>query len=146
MVTNDPSKKQMRKYYPSFEFEGNLMKHVSPFKILRKNFCEFDNVIVSKQMNLDEVIYKLGNDIDIKLLIQNHNAYYQGHGIEQINEQNLDTTLLISMIRQIMCSKCRNQDTNIWCQKCGIWSHSVCQFVTDENAMTFICKACKSTN
>lgn len=133
--------KYSQRDYRRYEFDGDIQYDMSCFKVFTGKYCKFGDLKIYTEMDIHTILSKL--DIDIELLITNHNDYYKSCNVEPIKKTNLDSTLLISMIRQILCQKCKEQSTNIWCELCGIWSHSKCEPDVNEESVTFICKSCQ---
>lgn len=131
------------KDYSKYEFQGNLIDDKSPFKIMNQSSFTFGNDKVHTDMTIDEIVNKLGNDIDVDWLLEQHNTYYENYSVQQISIQDLDSTLLINMMLQSVCQKCGYQSTNIWCRLCGIWSHIHCETDVGPDALNFICPKCE---
>lgn len=142
---DDLSQNWIQTDYRKYHFDGNIEKNISPFKIIQTKYYQFGNITIHLDMNIKEIMYELGNKIEIDSLIEHHNDYYKLCNIEKISKEKLDARLLLSMIRQKICYKCTQKSTNIWCKLCGTWSHSHCESDLDQEALNFICQACQSS-
>ena len=149
--------------YTTFECEGSTTIGITRFEVNAKREGEIIDVefgeelglhakfVIDNDMNVDEIL-KFFPDANLPLMVKHHNQEMKRANdllktkVRYIDDQKVDSVLLLSLLQQQYCVHCAADKVNIWCTRCGQWQHLSCnqnRSRVNDTAEHFICSRCE---